>query len=79
MPKAGPLILHNYLIDVSVEDDVRQCGWTKRFCDMELPHNVKLTSVLAKVERALGMSGYTMTQDYIEIAKGERILREDTP
>ncbi len=65
--------LRGYEISVSIEDSERETGWSIHHIELALDDRIKLSTVLAKVQRLIGFSGYTMTQDYIQIHKGERI------
>lgn len=67
--------LYGYDIAVSIEDSERETGWGIHHIELALDDRIKLSTVLAKVQRLIGFSGYTMTQDYIQIHKGERIER----
>lgn len=69
----GHIVLYAYTIWASIEDDSEPQGWVYHPMDMELSGTVKLTTIAVKVKKAIEMSGYTQTQDYLEIIKGEAL------
>lgn len=70
----GAIVMHRWEISVSVEsDDPEFTPWAYHSFDMELPSNTKPETIATKTRLAIGMSGYTQTNDYLEILKGDKL------
>lgn len=65
----GYIVLYQYSIVASVEDDEE--GWAEYPIEMELQGTIKLTTVATRVKLAIEQSGYTQTNDHLEIIKGD--------